>query len=111
MDPLQQRGVEHVGRFALLAPLEGRDRFQAGAPADEAIMEFMAGLGIALISAHTVSAELSDERLVVFDVKGLPIVRKWFVVTQKDRRLLPAAEALWDFFATSGAAFLPDLER
>ncbi len=70
----------------------------------------MAGLGIALLSAHTVSAELADGRLVSFDVVGLPIVRQWFVVTQKDKRLLPAAKALWTFFAESGADFLPDLE-
>ena len=67
----------------------------------------MAGLGIALISAHTVAAELGERRLVAFDVSGLPIVRQWFLVTQKDRRLLPAAQSLWDFFATSGADFLP----
>ena len=68
----------------------------------------MAGLGIALISAHTVSAELRDGRLAAFNVEGLPIVRKWLVVRQSNKRLLPAAQALWDFFSTSGAKFLPD---
>lgn len=67
----------------------------------------MAGLGIALISAHTVSAELRDGRLAAFDVTGLPIVRQWFVVTQEGKRLLPATQALWDFFAAHGADFLP----
>jgi LysR family transcriptional regulator for metE and metH len=67
----------------------------------------MAGLGIALISAHTVSAEIEDGRLAAFRVKGLPVMRQWFVVKQQDKRLLPAARALWDFFETSGAGFLP----
>ena len=69
----------------------------------------MAGLGIALISAHTVSAELEDGRLVAFKVAGLPLVRQWFVVRRRDKRLLPAAQAVWDFLATTGAKFLPDV--
>ena len=39
----------------------------------------MAGLGIALISAHTIAAEVADGRLVCLDVEGLadrsPLVR------------------------------------
>ncbi len=69
----------------------------------------MAGLGIALISSHTVSAEIADGRLAAFNVNGLPVIRQWFVVKQRDKRLLPAARALWDFFATSGAEFLPSM--
>jgi LysR family transcriptional regulator for metE and metH len=70
----------------------------------------MAGLGIALISAHTVSAELRDGRLAAFDVAGLPIVRQWFVVTQKGKRLLPAGRALWEFISTSSVDYLPAIE-
>ena len=68
----------------------------------------MAGLGIALLSAHTVSAELRDGRLIAFRVQGLPVLRKWFVVRLSNKRLLPAARALWDFMAREGADFLPD---
>jgi len=67
----------------------------------------MAGLGIALISAHTVAHELSVGRLVVLDVVGLPVIRQWFVVRRDDKKLMPAAQALWDFFVTSGVDFLP----
>jgi LysR family transcriptional regulator for metE and metH len=67
----------------------------------------MAGMGIALISAHTIAAEVADGRLAVLDVEGLPIVRQWFVVRRSERRLLPAAQALWDHLAWSGADFLP----
>lgn len=69
----------------------------------------MAGLGIALLSAHTVSAELRDGRLIAFQVQGLPVLRKWFVVRLRSKRLLPAGRALWDFMASEGADFLPDL--
>jgi LysR family transcriptional regulator, low CO2-responsive transcriptional regulator len=67
----------------------------------------IAGLGIALISAHTVGAEIRDGRLAELPVKGLPVVRQWYVVRHRDKRLLPAAAALWDFFARSGSSFLP----
>lgn len=69
----------------------------------------IAGLGIALISAHTVSAETSDGRLAAFDVQGLPVVRQWFVVKREDKRVLPAARALWDFLADNGADYLPGI--
>jgi LysR family transcriptional regulator for metE and metH len=67
----------------------------------------MAGLGVALLSAHTVAAELSDGRLISFDVRGLPIIRKWFVTKKRERQLLPAADALWNFFKGRSVDFLP----
>jgi LysR family transcriptional regulator for metE and metH len=70
----------------------------------------MAGMGLALLSAHTIAAEVADGRLAVLDVAGLPIVRQWFVVRRAERRLLPAAQALWDHFAWSGGQFLPRVE-
>jgi LysR family transcriptional regulator for metE and metH len=69
----------------------------------------MAGMGVALISAHTVAAEVADGRLAVLDIEGLPIIRQWFVVKRKEKRLLPAAHALWDHLASSGSGFLPDI--
>ncbi len=67
----------------------------------------MVGMGIALISAHTVAAELKEKRLVALDVKGLPINRKWFVVKHANKRFLPSAQALWNFIAHNGKHYLP----
>jgi len=67
----------------------------------------MVGMGIALISAHTVAAELKEKRLVALDVKGLPINRKWFVVKHANKRFLPSALALWNFIARNGKHYLP----
>ncbi len=67
----------------------------------------MVGMGIALISAHTVAAELKEKRLVSLDVKGLPINRKWFVVKHANKRFLPSAQALWNFIARNGKHYLP----
>lgn len=69
----------------------------------------MAGLGIALISAHTVSTEVQSRRLAVLRVKGLPIRRQWFVVRRSDKAFGPAALAFWDFLVEQGAKWLPSV--
>ena len=69
----------------------------------------MAGMGIAVISAHTVAAELQEGRLVSLDVKGLPINRKWFLVKHARKRFLPSAQALWSFIASNGKRYLPQV--
>jgi LysR family transcriptional regulator, low CO2-responsive transcriptional regulator len=67
----------------------------------------MAGLGLALISAHTIEAEVAAGRLVVLDVVGLPIMREWFVVHRADHQLSPIGQAMWDFTVQEGKTFLP----
>ena len=67
----------------------------------------IAGLGVALISAHTISAELHDGRLAILDVVGLPIRRHWLVVRMSRRSVSPATQALWGFFVTEGSQQLP----
>ncbi len=67
----------------------------------------MAGLGIALISAHTIAAEVAGGRIVCLDVEDLPILRQWFVVNRTDRALSPAARAFRDFATAHGSIYLP----
>lgn len=67
----------------------------------------MAGLGIALISGHTIASELEMGRLVLLDVVGLPIQRQWFVISRSDRALLPAAAALQGYMIRYGGNYLP----
>jgi LysR family transcriptional regulator, low CO2-responsive transcriptional regulator len=45
----------------------------------------IAGLGVAIISAHTCLAELRRGELVALPVPGLPLVRQWFILHRKDR--------------------------
>ena len=67
----------------------------------------IAGLGIAFISAHTVATELDERRLVTLDVDGLPVIRQWFVLSRKDKVLLPPAQAMLNYLSAEGARFLP----
>lgn len=70
----------------------------------------MAGLGIALLSGHTVAAEIESRRLILLDVQGLPIRRDWYVVRRADKVLGPAASACWDYVLQDGARWLPALD-
>ena len=71
----------------------------------------MAGLGVALISGHTIAAEIDTHRLVILDVVGLPVMRKWYLVRHSDKRLLPPAAALWDYLVRQGPSYLPQVGR
>ena len=68
----------------------------------------MAGLGIALISQHTVMEELRHRRLVALPIEGMPIVRQWFLVHVAGQPLLPAARAIARAIVEMEGSFLPD---
>jgi DNA-binding transcriptional LysR family regulator len=57
----------------------------------------MAGLGVAFISAHTCLSELADGRLVTLNIRGLPLVRQWYMINRADRPLAKPAEILRTF--------------
>lgn len=67
----------------------------------------MAGLGLSLISAHTIEVELASRRLATLDVKGLPLIRQWFIVRRADWTPTPIGEALWDFATKHAADHMP----
>lgn len=69
----------------------------------------MAGLGIGLLSSHTVQAEVQSGRLKVLAVEGLPIVRRWSITRPAEVELLPAGQQLWDFLVKHGSVYLPKL--
>lgn len=77
---------------------------------NEAIKQSVqAGLGLGLLSRATIEQELELKRLVVLDVKDLPIMRHWFVVHRKGKRLSAAAEAFKHFMLRSAASLVhPD---
>jgi DNA-binding transcriptional LysR family regulator len=83
-----------------------KDSIEIGS--DETIKQaVMAGLGLSVISAHTIASEVADGRLAILKAQGSPIVRQWFVVRRSDRELPPAGRALWTFIAKKGNNFLP----
>jgi len=63
-------------------------------PSNEAIKQaVMAGMGVSLLSLHTIGLELTHGLLATPAVEGLPLVRRWNVVNVAAKPLSPAAEA------------------
>jgi DNA-binding transcriptional LysR family regulator len=60
------------------------------------------GLGLSVVSLHTIELELETRRLVVLDVQGFPLLRKWYLVYRRHKRLSPAAAAFRDFVLREG---------
>src|SRR5579859_6312676 len=74
---------------------------------NEAIKQaVMAGMGIALLSLHTVGLELTHGLIAAPEVEGLPVMRRWHVVNNLAKTLSPAAEAFRYFILERGEAFL-----
>lgn len=57
----------------------------------------MAGLGISVLSRRNLGLELSAGRIAVLDVQGFPLVRSWFVVHLKGKRLSLTARTFLAF--------------
>lgn len=75
---------------------------------NEAIKQAVqAGMGLGILSLHTVSLELETRRLTVLDVQNFPIQRHWYVVHRKGKRLSMVAQAFKSFLL-EGAALLGD---
>lgn len=99
---LTERFLDQYGDGRLYERLE----FSSNETIKQAVM---GGLGIAMLSAHTVVAELEHGRLVRLDVPGTPIVRKWFVTYPETAPLTPAAERFVEFLLSLEGSFLPDM--
>lgn len=66
----------------------------------------MAGMGISFLSAHTVGLELAAGKLAILDVVGLPIMRDWYVIHLREKRLAPIAAAFRSFLLERGAGII-----
>jgi DNA-binding transcriptional LysR family regulator len=66
----------------------------------------MSGMGVALLSLHTLGLELEHKLIVVPNVEGLPVMRRWHVVNNLAKTLSPPAEAFRYFVLEHGEAFL-----
>jgi DNA-binding transcriptional LysR family regulator len=72
-----------------------------------------AGLGLGLLSLHTLEMELALKRLVILDVCELPILRKWYVMHRTGKRLSAVAQSFKEFVLKESGQILhlPTLEQ
>ncbi|WP_297473773.1 LysR family transcriptional regulator [Ferrovum sp.] len=65
---------------------------------NEAIKQVVAsGLGMAVLSASTISAELASGELAVLDVRGFPLERKWYAVYPAGKQLTLTTKAFMEY--------------
>jgi len=74
---------------------------------NEAIKQSVqAGMGLGVVSIHTIELELETKRLVILNVEHFPIMRHWYLVHRKDKRLSPVAQAFRQFVLSNANDFV-----
>jgi DNA-binding transcriptional LysR family regulator len=74
---------------------------------NEAIKQAVeAGLGLGIVSIHTLELELETKRLQMLDVVDFPILRHWYIMQRKGKRLSPAALAFKSFVLEQAREFI-----
>ena len=77
---------------------------------NEAIKQAVqAGMGLGVVSAHTIELELETNRLLILDVEDFPIMRHWYLVHRKEKRLSPITQAFKDFVLNEGHSFITQM--
>jgi DNA-binding transcriptional LysR family regulator len=71
----------------------------------------IAGMGLALISQHTISLEQALGLLTTLAVDEFPLMRSWFVAHRKSLPLLPIQARLCDFLVERGQSVIDDISR
>jgi DNA-binding transcriptional LysR family regulator len=69
----------------------------------------MAGLGVAIISAHTIVPELEAGRLATLPLEGMPIIRTWYLIRLNETEISPVAAAFRKFLLELKGDYLPAL--
>ena len=76
--------------------LQPKVRMELGS--NEAIKHaVVGGLGLAVLSLHTMSLEGPDGPVALLDVEGFPIMRQWHLVYPKGKELSLVADAFLEF--------------
>ena len=74
---------------------------------NEAIKQAVeAGLGLGIVSIHTLELELATETLMMLDVEDFPIMRHWHIVQRAGKRLSPVAQAFKQFVLEEAEQFI-----
>ncbi len=70
---------------------------------NEAVKQAVAGgLGLAVISRHTLSLDATSGAFALLDVKGFPLLRQWYAVYPKGKRLSTVTDAFLQYLISAG---------
>lgn len=77
---------------------------------NEAIKQAVqAGMGLGVVSIHTIELELETKRLVILDVEDFPIMRHWYLVHRKEKRLSPITQTFKDYVLSEGRKLIAQM--
>lgn len=66
----------------------------------------MAGLGLGIVSVHTLEMEFKLGRLVMLNVEGFPIVKDWYIVHREGKRFSAPAQAFKEFILNEASSLI-----
>jgi DNA-binding transcriptional LysR family regulator len=99
-----------ISRFFVQQGVEFNSTLEMGS--NEAIKHAVtAGLGLGIVSLHTIKLELEAHKLVILDVEDFPIMRYWHLVRRTGKHLLPAVARFQDFILEEAKIYAKDYER
>jgi DNA-binding transcriptional LysR family regulator len=70
----------------------------------------MAGLGISVLSMHNLRLELAAGLIAVLDVEHFPLMRQWYAVHLKDKKLSSTSRMFLDFLLRDGARIWQEVQ-
>ena len=74
---------------------------------NEAIKQAVqAGMGLGILSQHSIELELKAKRLVVLNVEHFPLLRYWYVAHRSHKRLTSAALAFKEFLVSEAKSIM-----
>lgn len=66
----------------------------------------MAGLGLSVLSRHNLRLELAGRHIMILDVDGFPLKRRWYAVHLQEKKLSLVARTFLDFILNESAGIL-----
>lgn len=91
-----------------LKPPAGRMELASNEAIKQAIV---AGLGISVLSLHSLALEGTSGPIAVLDVRGFPIQRHWYLAHPTGRKPSLVVQAFLDFVKQEGSHIAENLER
>jgi len=70
----------------------------------------IAGLGISVVSMHSLRLELNSGLFVILDVEHFPLTRKWYAVHHKQKKLSNTASHFLDYILTEGQQICKNIQ-
>lgn len=65
-----------------------------------------AGLGLGIVSSHTVQPEILAGQLCILRVQSFPLLRHWHIVSRKGKRHSPVAQLFYEFIMEEAPKFV-----